>query len=70
MNELGIIFALFGLVLIVAMSWVFCTTVFHMWLTNDWCRHNWGKWENSKSEYKDTQTRYCTKCNKKEVYVP
>jgi hypothetical protein len=70
MNELLYIMAAFGFTIIVCGLWVLCSTLFRMWLINDWCRHEWGTWEDAKTPLKDGQTRYCKKCNKKEIYLP
>lgn len=59
-----------ALVLTAAIAGVWCGVreLFNRWANNDWCRHDWGKWEDA--EGVNAQRRYCTKCNKQEQRVP
>jgi hypothetical protein len=67
MNEFWFIVAVFAITAVIAGVWCIAKALFERWLNNDWCKHDWGKWE---ALDKGTQYRFCKKCNKAEKRYP
>ena len=51
-------------------TWCAVKELFNRWVNNDWCKHNWGMWEEVSSITEGSsiyrQYRFCKKCNKAE----
>lgn len=70
MNEFVFTVALLSCGVAVAALWVVTSEVLRRCLNNDWCRHEWSKWQDVPYEHCISQHRYCTKCNKMEKRTP
>lgn len=57
-------------VAICAGVWNLVRELFNRWVNNDWCKHQWGMWEEVSSVTEGSsiyrQYRFCKKCNKAE----
>ena len=68
MSEFTFVLLVFVIGLLGMSLWMLIKELFRRWFSNDWCRHDWGAWENRRDEW--TQYRYCTKCNQMERRIP
>lgn len=70
MNDFWFFVGALAFVSVLAAFWCAMKELFTRWLKNDWCRHNWGKWQDVEYEHRTGQHRYCSKCNMMEKRTP
>lgn len=68
MNEFLVWVAFVTAALLCAGIWCGVRELFHRWVNNDWCKHDWGMWDPVQHPGVGTYTqlRFCKKCNKAE----
>ena len=70
MNEFLFIAGVAGITFVCMAVWVGGKEILTRWINNDWCRHDWSKWEDIPYEKCINQHRHCAKCNRMEKRTP
>jgi len=63
MNDFWLTMGVFAFTLLCLALWTVFKEPFRRWYEDDWCRHEWGNWQDN-GMYE--QSRHCNKCNKRE----